>query len=62
MHWAAWGGGKPGHISVLPEYVCETTATGKATAKPHTFRRFFYPYKILYLAGLEPVRKKYVAQ
>ena len=27
MHRAAWGEGKPGHISAFPGYACETTAT-----------------------------------
>ena len=34
----------------------------KATAKPHTFRQIFFHINILSLAGLEPIRRRYVAQ
>ena len=55
MRRAAWGGGKPGHVLAFPGYACETTYI------PTDFFQYKY-FDILSLAGLEPVRKRNVAQ
>ena len=44
MRRAAWGGRKPGHISVFQWYACETTATGRRQPN-HIHSDGFFPYK-----------------
>ena len=60
MRRAAWGGGKPGHMSAFPGYACETSATGRRQLTTYIQTDFFH-INILSLAGLEPVRNRYVA-
>ena len=40
MRRAAWGGGKPGHISAFPYH-----RDRKASAKPHTYQQIVFPFK-----------------
>ena len=45
MRRAAWGGGKPRHISVFLGYAYETTVTGRRQPDHIHYDRYFFPYK-----------------
>ena len=40
--WAAWAGGKPGHISAFPGHACETTVLGRWQSNRIHFDFFFF--------------------